>query len=158
MIRSFVEMMLGEFGRQILYFYEANAWLFNSLILVYGLFMLLAWNNLVRCYRYLVIEVAKQIHLSDDVGRKSTTKQVGSAVEVPWEQAADVSPFPFVARIGAVLPKRITAESLQGYFDEKDIIQHAVEMLKGENIRRISPSVRKIINKEMADKKEKARS
>ena len=36
MVRAFVEGMLGEVGRQILYFYEANALVINAVVLTYG--------------------------------------------------------------------------------------------------------------------------
>jgi hypothetical protein len=69
MIRNFIEAILGEFGRQILYFYEANSCVISSVIVTYGLFMLLVWNNMVRAYRYLVIEVAKLVHLDENPSR-----------------------------------------------------------------------------------------
>jgi hypothetical protein len=158
MIRSFVEMMLGDFGRQLLYFYEANSCVINSVIFTYGLFMLLSWNNLVRVYRFLVIEVAKTVHLDEDLNRKSTTKKVQKNIVIPWEKAIQVSPFPFMARIGAIFPKRMSVENLQSYFDEKDIVENAIKLLKGENIRRITPSSQRIMRRERDRKTEEARS
>lgn len=158
MIRSFVEMMLGDFGRQLLYFYEANSCAINSVIFAYGLFLLLAWNNLVRVYRYLIIEVAKTVHLDEDLNRKSTTKKVRDTVEIPWDKAVQVSPFPFIARIGALFPKRMTAANLQDYFEEKDIVQGAIKLLKGENIRRLTPSSQRIMRRERDKKTEEIRN
>lgn len=154
MIRSFVEMMLGEVGRQILYFYEANACVINAVVVTYGLFMLLAWNNLVRVFRYLIVEVAKTVHLDEKLSRKSTNKRVRDTIQIPWEQAVSVAPFPFVARIGALLPKRMTVETLQTYFDEKEIVDRALKLLKGENIKRMAPSTRKLAERERAKKVE----
>jgi hypothetical protein len=148
MIRSFVEAMLGEYGRQILYFYETNACVLNTIILTYGLFMLLAWNNLVRVYRFLIIEVAKNVHLHENLSRKSTNKRVRDTIQIPWEEAVKKSPYPFVARIGALLPKRMTVETLQMYFDEKEIVDWAIKLLKGENIRRMTPRSRQLIERE----------
>jgi len=154
MIRSFVEAMLGEFGRQILYFYEANACVLNAVILTYGLFMLLAWNNLVRVYRFLIIEVAKNVHLDENLSRKSTNKRVRDTIQIPWEHAVKQSPFPFLARIGALLPKRMTVETLQMYFDDKEIVDMALKLLKGENIRRMNPMSRQLVERERAARME----
>jgi hypothetical protein len=154
MIRSFVEAMLGDFGRQILYFYEANACVFNSVIVTYGLFMLLAWNNMVRAYRFLIIEVAKEVHLDENLSRKSTNKRVRDTLQIPWERAVKQSPFPFLARLGALLPKRMSNETLQMYFDDKEIVDSALKLLKGENIRRMTPMSRQLIERERAAKLE----
>ena len=149
MVRSFVEMLLGEWGRQLLYFYEANACLINSIILTYGLMMYLSWNNLVRIYRYLIVGIAKQIHVSDDVGRKTTIKQTLSEVEIPWQEAIDASPFPLVARLGAVIPKKKSVEALKYFFDEKELAEKAHEALKGANIRKMSPVSRAMLQREL---------
>ena len=152
MIRSLIEGMLGEFGRQLLYFYEANAIIINSIILAYGLFMLLSWNNLVRVYRFMVIEVAKSVHLDEDLNRKSTNKKVRDTIGVPWEKAVQAAPFPFVARVGALWPRRMSVETLQRYFDDKEIVDQAIRLLKGENIKRISPSSKRLAERERAER------
>jgi len=155
MIRSFIEAMLGDFGRQILYFYEANAVLINSLVLVYGLFMFLSWNNLVRVYRFLIVEVAKTVHLSDDLNKKSSAKRIRGAIKVPWEKAVGAAPFPFIGRLGALWPKRMSVEVLQMYFDEKEIVEQAVKLLKGDNLRLMTPSSRRLTERERAKKAER---
>lgn len=155
MIYSFIEGMMGEVGRQILYFYEANACAINSVILAYGLFMWLTWNNLVRVYRYLIIEVAKTIHLHEDLKRKSTNKRVRDTIDIPWEEAIEASPMPFVGRLGALTPKRMSVETLQMYFGEKEIVDGALKLLKGENIRKLTPRSRKLIEREKAAKTKK---
>ena len=155
MIRSFIEAMMGEVGRQILYFYEANACVINSIVLTYGLFMWLTWNNLVRVYRYLIVEVAKTVHLHDDLKRKSTNKRVRDTIDIPWDEAVKTSPMPFVARLGAIIPKRISVETLQMYFDEKEIVDGALKLLKGENIRKLTPRSRQLAEREKEAKLEK---
>lgn len=148
MIRSFIEMMLGEVGRQILYFYEANACVINAVLFTYGLFMLLSWNNLVRVYRYLIVEVAQKAHLDENLNRKSTNKKVRDNIQIPWEQAVSKSPFPLIARIGTLRPKRITVKALQTYFDEKEIVDGAIKLLKGENIKRMTPNSRRLAERD----------
>lgn len=152
MIRSVVEALLGDFGRQILYFYEANAGLINTLVILYGLFMFLTWNNLVRVYRFLIIEVAKMVHLDEELNRKSTNKRVRDTIEIPWEKAVSAAPFPFVGRLGALWPKRMSADVLQTYFEDKDLVSQAIKLLKGENIKRMMPNSRSLIDRERAKK------
>jgi hypothetical protein len=147
-------MMLGEVGRQMLYFYEANSCAINSVVLTYGVIMFAAWTNLVRTYRYLIMETAKKVHLSEDLNRKATKKKVLDSIEIPWEEAVEHSPLPLVARMGALLPKRKSVESLKIYFDENDLVDKAIRALKGEDIRRMSPTYRELLDRERAHKKE----
>jgi hypothetical protein len=151
MIRSFIEMMLGEFGRQVLYFYEANALTINLLVLAYGLLMLMCWTSLVRIYRFIVITVARAIHENPDLDRKSTHKRVRETVEIPWQQAVDAAPFPLIARVGALVPRRKSVANLQRLFDEEEIVENAFLVLKGTHIRRIMPSYRRIVRKEVEE-------
>jgi len=155
MVRAFIEMMLGEVGRQMLYFYEANACAVNSIVLTYGVLMFVSWNNLVRIYRFLIVEIAKDIHLAEDINRKTTKKQVLDAVEIPWENAIEKSNFPFVARMGGLVPKRKTVENLKIFFDEKELAEQALKALKGGDIRKMTPITRKLQEREKEHKKKK---
>ena len=126
MVGPFLEALMGDAGRAILYFYQANELMINSTILVYGLFMFLCWNNLLRIYRFLIVEMAKSAHLSDDLNRKKSNKKIRKIIGIPWEKAIEVSPFPYIARIGALSPKRKTIENLQLLFNEKDLADKEV--------------------------------
>jgi len=76
MVRSFVEAILGEVGRQLLFAYEANAYWINWVVLAYGVIMFASWLNLVRIYRYLIVEMAKEAHTSDELNRKKSNKKI----------------------------------------------------------------------------------
>ena len=158
MVRSIVDVLLGEVGRQILYFYEAHALVINIIVLVYGFFMFYSWSNLVKIYRVLVIEVAKQIHLDPKLDEKSKIKAVLKTIVIPWAEVANKSPYPFIARIGGVVPKWKTAASVQAMVIEEDVIKHALEVLNGTNIKKIIPSYRHMINREMDEIRKKASS
>jgi len=155
MVREFIEAILGEFGRQILYFYEANACLINSIVLTYGVIMFASWMNLIRIYRFMILEIAKGIHTSDDLNRKKTNKKIRDTIEIPWEKAVEQSPFPLIGNMGGLIPKRKTVKNLKLYFDEKDLVDKAMNALKGEDIRKMSPSSTKILRKELEDQKAK---
>jgi hypothetical protein len=150
MVRSLVEAMLGEAGRQILYFYEAHALPINMVVLTYGLIMLMSWVTTIRVYRYLVVAVARQIHLHPDLNRKSTAKRIRDSLEIPWQEAVDAAPFPLVASQVALIPTRKSVIAIQRLFDEREMIQHAQEVLKGADPRKVRPSYRRMLAKEIA--------
>jgi hypothetical protein len=154
MVRSFVEYILGDFGRQILYYYEANAFWINIIILIYGLFMFVAWQNLVRIYRFLIVEMAKAAHTSEELNRKKSNKKIRKIIGIPWEKAVEQSPLPFIARIGDLAPKRNTVENLQGYFDEKDLADKTLRALQGEKIQKMMPSTRKMLKRELEQREQ----
>jgi len=157
MVRAFVEGMLGELGRQILYFYEANALVINTVVLGYGIFMYVSWMNLVRIYRYLIVEMATAAHLSEELNRKKSNKKIRETIGVPWEKAVDHAPFPFIARTGGLLPRRNTVDNLKFYFSEKDLADKTLKALQGERIERMSPSYQKLMNRELEEIKKKSR-
>ncbi len=156
MVRSFIEAILGEVGRQILYYYEANAYWINVIVLIYGVFMFAAWMNMVRIYRFLIVEMAKEAHTSEELNRKKSNKKIRDIIGIPWEKAVEQAPFPFLARIGDLAPKRNTVENLQGYFDEKDLADKTLKALQGENIQKMMPSSRRMLQKELEERKKKS--
>ena len=155
MVRSFIEVLLGEVGRQLLFAYEANAYWINWLVLFYGLIMFVSWMNLVRIYRFLIVEMAKSAHTSEDLNRKKSNQKIRKIVGIPWEQAVAQSPLPFIARIGDLVPRRKTVENLQRFLDEKDLADKTLKALQGEKIQKMSPSTRRMMQREMDDLKAK---
>jgi len=149
MIRSFIEGILGPLGRQILYFYEANALPINLVVLIYGTTMLMSWTTLLRIYRHAVILVARGIHEHPELDRKSSAKRVEETLEIPWEEAVKAAPFPLVARQGGLIPKLKSVETVRGLIDEHEIMPHALEVLKGTPLRRIKPSYQLMRRKEV---------
>ncbi len=150
MVGYIVDVMLGQVGRAILHFYQANALVISLLLLAYGMTMYTSWMTLLRIHRYLVIEVAKGIHLHEHLNRKSTIKQVREKVGVPWEAAVTAAPFPLIGRITALIPRRKTLANVQDLLDEKEIIEHAFDLLGGAKIRRIMPSYKRMVAKEIS--------
>jgi hypothetical protein len=153
MVGPFIEALIGEFGRSILYFFRDNALIINPIILAYGLFMFASWMNLVRIYRFLIAEMAKEAHTSEELNRKKSNKKIRDIIGIPWERAVEASPFPFVARLGAVVPKRKTIENLQVMFDEKELADHVLQALQGARIQRMTPLTRKMAQRELDHRK-----
>ena len=94
MVGPFIEALMGDVGRAILYFYRDNALVINVIILIYGVFMFYSWNNLLRIYRFLIVEMAKGAHTSDELNRKKSNKKIRKIIGIPWEKAIETSPFP----------------------------------------------------------------
>lgn len=153
MVGPFIEALMGEVGRAILYYYQDNALVINTIILVYGVFMFYSWNNLLRIYRFLIVEMARDAHTSEELNRKKSNKKIRKIIGIPWEKAIETSPFPFIARIGAIVPKKKTVENLQLLFDEKDLADQALKALQGAKIQRMMPSSRKMLQREMEQRK-----
>lgn len=156
MVGPFIEAMMGDVGRAILYFYQDNALIINVVVLIYGLFMFAAWNNLIRIYRFLIVEMARAAHTSEELNRKKSNKKIRKIIGVPWEKAIETSPFPFIARIGAIVPKRKTVENLQLLFDEKDLADKALKAIQGAKIQKMMPSTRLMIKREMEQIEQKS--
>jgi hypothetical protein len=150
MVGYIVDVMLGQVGRAILHFYQAHALVISLLLLAYGMTMYTSWMTLLRIHRYLVVEVAKGIHLHAQLNRKSTVKQVRDKVGVPWEAAVKAAPFPLIGRMAALIPRRKTLANVQDLLDEKEIIEQAFDLLGGVKIRRIMPSYKRMVSKEVS--------
>ena len=74
--------------------------------------MLNFWINLVKIYRYLVIQVAKEIHLHPNLGDKSKIKEVLKTIEFLWAEVVNKLSFPFIGCIDDLVPKWKAASSL----------------------------------------------
>lgn len=152
MVRPMIEAMLGEFGRQLLFFYEANQLILNLVVLTYGLIMFMSWSTLIRIYRHMVLLIAKQIEDNPDLGNKSKVGKISKNVAMPWQEAVDGTRFPLVANNGGIFPTPKSVKAIQRLFDEDELIAHALEVLEGENIRKIMPSYRHMLKREMSSK------
>jgi hypothetical protein len=147
MVRVVVEGMLGEVGRQILFFYEAHALTINLLVLTYGLIMLMAWLALTRIYRHLVVLVAREIHLNTRVNKDSSIKHVRSTIKIPWKEAVNAARFPIISGQTGLFPVRKSINNVQSMLDEDELITHAIAVLNGENPRKIMPSYKRMLAK-----------
>lgn len=155
MIGPFIEGLLGSAGRAVLYFYRDNSLAINLIVLLYGLIIYASWMNLVRIYRYLIVEMAKEAHLSEELNRKKSNKKIRDIIGVPWERAVKASPFPFIARMGGLIPRQKTVENIKFYLDEKDLAEQVLRALQGEKIQHMSPSYKKLAQKELDERKAK---
>jgi hypothetical protein len=141
MIRGLVESLLGEAGRTVLRFYESHALILGLIIVAYGVLMYLAWTNLVRIYRYLVVAAAAELGQERE-RRSGGSKKAGKLPPLPWQAAVDSVRFPLVARQAGLLPIRKSVHAVQSIIDERELLQHALAVANGADPRRIAPTYR----------------
>lgn len=158
MFRIMIEQIMGEFGRQLLFAYEANQTILNLIVVTYGLIMFLSWSTLIRIYRHMVLLIAAEIEQDPNLKKTSKVSKIKSAIEIPWQEPVDAAWFPLVANNGGVIPARKSVAVIQRLFDEDELIRHAKEVMEGAPIRKIMPSYRNMVNREMEHKGAKTRN
>ena len=156
MIGLMVGVMLGSYGRSVLSYYEAHRVPLDAIILTYGLIMLVSWQNMLAMYRFMVVDVAKQIHLHPDLNGKSSVKKVAAAISVPWQEAARKARFPLVASQIALVPVPKSAAAIQRVVNSDQVIEHALALLNGADPRKIRPSYKMMWTREVAKKNAKS--
>jgi hypothetical protein len=153
MIRAVIEATMGGLFRSLLYFYEAHAIPLDLIVLVYGLVMLMSWLNLVRIYRYLVVAVAKQIHLHPNLSAKSSVQKVGELIAIPWEEAVKASNFPLIGSQVGLLPLPKSAAAVEKIVDRTELLGHALDVLNGTSPFKIMPTYNMMWQKKVDQKK-----
>ncbi len=154
-VLAIIEAMMGGLFRSLLDFYQAHAVLLNLIVLTYGLTMYLSWLNLVRIYRYLVVAMAKRIHLDPRLSTKSSVDKVAELIAVPWEEAVNASRFPLIGSQVMLLPALKSAAAIEKTLDRRELIGHALEVLNGKHPSKIQPTFTKMWNKTVEAKKKK---
>jgi hypothetical protein len=150
MIREVIEALMGGLFRSLLAFYEAYALPLNLVVLAYGVTMLLAWQNLVRIYRYLVVAVAKQIHLNPALSAQSSVRQVGEVVAIPWTEAVKLATFPLIGSQVMPWPLPKSVGAVQRIVDQDELLRHALDVLNGTHPLRIMPTYKRMWNRRRA--------
>jgi len=140
----------------LLAFYEAHSLVLNLIVLTYGLVMFMSWLNLIRIYRYLVVAVAKQIHLHPNLSAKSSVEKVAELVAIPWEEAVHAANFPLIGSQVMLLPRLKSAAAVENALDRHELIGHALEVLNGRHPSKIQPTFTKMWKKKVDAKKKVA--
>lgn len=132
MIYALIETYLGPIGAAALHFYQEYALPINSLVVLYGLVIVLSWTNLVSIRKRIVGSIAAQILQSPDLHAGSKVKRVVKEVDIPWQAAVDDVRFPLVARQAAFWPKRKSVEAVQALLPAEDLAKLALELLASQ--------------------------
>jgi hypothetical protein len=106
MLKILVSFALGPLGLKILYFYIANAAIINSIVFIYGVFLVVAHLN----YKKISDQIFNQIPLKSQKNSKKMT------IEINIQKAIiEKKMFPFVAGQISLFPKKTTTEAVKKY-------------------------------------------
>ncbi len=106
MLKILVSFMLGPWGLKILYFYLENAAIINTIVFIYGVFLVTAHLN----YKKISDHIFDQIPA--DGGKTSKKKTIDINISKAIEEK---KMFPFVAGQISLFPRKTTAEAIKKY-------------------------------------------
>lgn len=131
-IFEWVKSMTGNWGPALLELYFQNAGWLNAILLIYGLLLVLSWQNLSRVSDSLADQILEQAKIrrgSGTVDGKSRTVRLGD-FQLSWESALASSRFPFVAGASGLLPRRTNLRSIRALISDRDLIQRCARRME----------------------------
>ncbi|MBM3125458.1 MAG: hypothetical protein FJZ87_10370 [Chloroflexi bacterium] len=120
---EWVKSKTGVWGPALLDFYFHNSLWINTIIVLYGLVLLLSWQNLGRMRDILINQILQQ------AGHTPRRLRL-SEVHLAWEEALAASKFPFIATATGLTLRRTTLKNIQGLISERDLIHNSARQLK----------------------------
>jgi len=106
MLKILVSFALGPMWLKVLYFYLDHDAIINSILFIYGVFLVVAHLN----YKKISDQVFNQIAAN---GEKTSKKKV---IEINIPMAIkEKKMFPFVAGQISIIPKKTTSEAVKNY-------------------------------------------
>ncbi len=121
----------GVWGPAIMAFYKENSLWINTIVLVYGAVMVLAWRNLEKLRYALTDQVLEQARsragvLTPDKVKQATLKDFN----LDWETAFQQSSFPLLAGQSSIWPVKASLESFKRLLPEKELYRRLEKPLK----------------------------
>lgn len=123
----------GDWGPLLLDLYFKNSVWINTIVVVYGAFLMLSWWNLRRMRDQLRDEVTRQLE-------KRPGKVDKASLNIPWGDALEASRFPFIAAEWGFLPKRVSMDNLQALIPVDDLLPKPERSLPRVKVTRKRPS------------------
>lgn len=124
-IYDWVTSLTGSWGPSLLAAYQANALWVNSLAVLYGVVLLLSWQNTDRMADALVQQIVQQAQK----GRSGKRVRLAS-LHLSWEAAFAQSRFPLLARQSELIPHRATPASARRAISDADLVKRAARKLR----------------------------
>jgi hypothetical protein len=123
--------LTGQFGTDLLNFYQANALWINLLVLAYGAWVVLSWINLKNIRKALLLDLIDQLRSHvDPASGKVALKKDGADLVIPWERVVGQAGFPFVAKQNGLLPHRVSIETVRAMLPNKSLVEDAIRILR----------------------------
>jgi len=111
MLKVMVSLILGSWGLKILDFYIQHSAIINSVIFIYGIFLVAAHLN----YKRITSKWIEKAKKDGAVGKKT-------AYKIDWKKEIDEnSRFPFIAGNVSLIPRKTNMENLD-FFLQKDSV------------------------------------
>ena len=129
MVRAIIESYMGPLFVQVSRFYEANSLLINSVVVLYGLVIVLSWASLYNIKRRLVSVMVHQMLARPDITPQTKVKRVLKEVDIPWAAVVEQMRFPFVAQQAALLPQRKSVEAVKAHLTPEELAKEALDTL-----------------------------
>ncbi len=105
MLKIFVSLILGPFGLKILDFYIDHSAIINSIIFIYGAFLVISHINYQKI---LDAQIAKI-----QANRNDQKKRIKN-YSIDWQREIDEnSRFPWVAGRASILPKKTSIKNIK---------------------------------------------
>lgn len=106
MLKILVSYMLGPWGLKILYFYLQYAAIINSVVFLYGLFLVTAHYNYSKIYN----------NLQDQMLNQNTSNKKKKSVNIQLEKAINsCKMFPFISGQLSLIVKKTNRENFTHY-------------------------------------------
>jgi hypothetical protein len=123
--------LTGQFGTDLLNFYQANALWINLLVLAYGAWVVLSWINLKNIRKVLLLALIDQLRSQvDPASGKVVLKKDGADLVIPWDRVVGQAGFPFIAKQNGLLPHRVSIETARAMLPDDYLVAEAVRILR----------------------------
>lgn len=131
-IFEWVKSQTGVWGPALMDIYLRNAGWVNTLVVAYGLLLLLSWQNLSKISDSLIDQIVEQA--GEKFGANAKTKQpktlLLSDFDLSWEDAIAESKFPFVAKQTGLLIHRSNPGNIRALITDRDLLRRSVHRLE----------------------------
>jgi len=136
-IFEWVKGQTGVWGPALLDMYFHNAGWINTLLVLYGLLLLLSWQNLSRVVDELTAQILEQARQKYAVDAKNKKPKIiyFKDFDLSWDRAIASSKFPFVAKQTGFTIRRSNPGNIRALITERDLIQRCAGRLKEMGLR-----------------------
>jgi hypothetical protein len=110
LLKILVAFALGPWGMKILDFYIVNQAIINSIVFIYGVFLVTAHLNYKKISDQVFIQLSELSEISSK--RKSVDIDINKTIE-------EKKMFPFVAGQISLFPKKTTALAVKTYMEKE---------------------------------------
>ena len=122
MLKIMVSLILGSWGLKILEFYIHNSSIINSIVFLYGVFLVFSHVNYKRI-------TGKWMAKAKD----ATAAKKKRKFKIDWEkEIQENSNFPFIAGNVSLVPRKTSVENLVFYLNKDSVWKKTSTLIEGE--------------------------